>query len=56
MLARRLNGKYLAPICAHLDKRVEEIKEGQYEQLLQELMNESPEELRRLYNTRDIEK
>ena len=56
MLARRLNGKYLAPICEHLDKRVEEIKEGRYEALLQELMAQSPEELRRLYNTRDIEK
>lgn len=56
MLARRLNGKYLAPHCDHLDERVREIEEGKYVSLIAELMNKSDAEIREMYNSREIEK
>ena len=55
MLARRLNGKYLAPHCNHLDKRVEEIHEGVFEKLIEDLMGKPLSEIQELYNNRDIE-
>jgi len=55
-LARRLYGKYIAPPCEHLEKRVEEIKNGDFEALLTSVMNKPIEELKELYNHRDIEK
>ena len=54
--ARRLNGKYLAPRCAHLDERVEEIREGKFETLLEDLMGKPLAEMQELYNHREIEK
>ena len=56
MLARRLNGKYLAPHCAHLDERIEEIREGKFESLLEDLMGKPLSEMQELYNHREIEK
>ena len=56
MLARRLNGKYLAPRCTHLDERVEEIREGKFETLLEDLMGKPLAEMQELYNHREIEK
>ena len=56
MLARRLNGKYLAPHCDHLDARIQEINEGKYEALLEALMDKPLAEMQELYNHRDIEK
>ena len=56
MLARRLNGKYLAPKCEHLENRVREIKDGSFEELLQNLMQKPIEEMKELYNNREIEK
>ena len=56
MLARRLNGKYLAPHCDHIDERVREIEEGKYKELIEELMNKPLDEIKELYNTREIEK
>ena len=55
MLARRLNGKYLAPHCEHLDARVVEIREGKFEALLENLMGKPLEEMKELYNHREIE-
>ena len=55
MLARRLNGKYLASHCEHLDVRVEEIREGKYEALIESLMEKPLAEIKELYNHRDIE-
>ena len=43
-LARRLNGKYIAPKSEHVKNRVAEIKEGKFE------------EMQELYNNREIEK
>jgi hypothetical protein len=56
MLARRLNGKYLAPGCGHLEDRVKEINEGTFQELLENLMQKPIEELKELYNNREIEK
>lgn len=55
MLARRLNGKYLAPHCEHLDARVAEIREGKFEALLENLMEKPLAEIKELYNHREIE-
>ena len=55
LLARRLNGRYLAPESAHLTERVQEIRDGKFEDLLSALMQKPVEELKELYNNRDIE-
>ncbi len=55
-LARRLYGKYLAPKSEHLEKRVAEINNGEYEKLLEDVMNKPVDELKELYNHREIEK
>ena len=56
VLARRLYGKYIAPKCEHLEKRVNEINNGECKELLEAVMNKPVEELRELYNHREIEK
>ncbi len=56
MLARRLNGKYLAPKTAHLENRVKEIKDGTFTELIEALMDKPIEEMQELYNNREIEK
>ena len=55
VLARRLTGKYIAPESKHLTKRVEEINKGEYEELIEQVMQKPIEELKELYNHRDIE-
>ncbi len=55
MLARRLNGKYLMPKSAHLEQRVEEIRSGKLEEMLETLMNQPLSQLKELYDHRDIE-
>ena len=56
MLARRINGKYLAPKCDHLENRVQEINDGTFKDRLEALMQKPIEEMKELYNTREIEK
>lgn len=56
LLARRINGKYLAPESKHLTERVQEIKDGTFEELLEKLMNKPIDEMKELYNNREIEK
>ena len=56
MLARRLNGKYIEPQSEHLAKRVAEIHNGDFKALLDELMRKPLDEIKELYNHRDIEK
>ena len=56
MLARRLNGKYIAPESLHLTKRVQEIEDGLCTEAIEAIMAKPVEELRELYNHRDIEK
>ncbi len=55
-LARRLYGKYLAPKSEHLNKRVDEIEKGEHVSLLEDIMGKSIEEMKELYNHREIEK
>ena len=56
ILARRLYSRHIAPAAKHLQKRVEEIETGQFEEELQELMKASREDLRERYGSRDVEK
>ena len=59
MLARRLNGKYIAPECRHLSDRVNEINEGIFDEKIAELMSKAVtnvDELKEMYNNREIEK
>ena len=56
LLARRLNGKYLATKSAHLEDRVQEIKDGTFQELLEALMQKPISEMKELYNNREIEK
>lgn len=55
-LARRLTGKYLAPKSEHLANRVKEVNEGKFDAMLEALMGKPLDELKELYNTREIEK
>lgn len=56
LLARRLTGKYLAPESKHLTKRVEEINNGMFDMAMIDITNKSLDEMKNLYNTREIEK
>jgi len=56
MLARRLNGKFIAPETQHLKDRVTEIAEGKFKEDMAALLGRSQEDLMELYNTRVIEK
>lgn len=56
LLARRINGKYLAPKTQHLEDRVNEIAQGKFESLIQDIMNKPLAEIKELYNNREIEK
>lgn len=56
VLARRLYGKYIAPKCEHLEKRVEEINNGDWVKIIEDIMNKPISELKELYNNREIEK
>lgn len=55
-LARRLYGKYIAPKSEHLEKRVAEINAGDFNKLMEDIMGKPIEELKELYNHREIEK
>ena len=59
MLARRLNGKYIAPDCGPLTDRVNEINEGIFDEKIAELMTKAVDnldEIKDMYNHREIEK
>jgi succinate dehydrogenase/fumarate reductase-like Fe-S protein len=55
LLARRLTGKYIEPESGHLGNRVNEILAGNYEKLIDDFMGKSLDELKELYNKREIE-
>lgn len=55
ILGRRLYGKYMMPKARHLSKRIEEIEQGRFEKDIEQLMKMSRDELKRLYDSRDIE-
>lgn len=56
LLARRLNGKYIAPEAKHLTNRVAEIDDGKFDELIAEIMTKPVDEVKDLYNNREIEK
>ncbi len=56
LLARRINGKYIAPESEHLVDRVREIEDGECRAELEAIMAKPVSELKELYNARDIEK
>jgi succinate dehydrogenase/fumarate reductase-like Fe-S protein len=56
MLARRLNGKYLTPEAEHLNNRVAEINDGKFDEAMKDMMTKPIDEIKELYNTREIEK
>ena len=56
LLARRLYGKYIAPESKHLIKRVEEINSGKYDKEIEEFAAKPLDELKNLYDNREIEK
>ena len=55
LLARRLTGKYVRPESGHLKDRVDEILGGKYDKLIEDFMGKPLEELKELYNNREIE-
>ncbi len=55
LLGRRLYGKYLSKKGPYLEKRVEEVKEGRFDEGKQELMRADREAICRRYEERDIE-
>ena len=55
LLARRLNGKYIAPEAKHLTERVNEIGDGAFDELIEGIMQKPLAEIKELYNHRDIE-
>ena len=55
ILSRRLYGKYLALPAKHLENRLKEMEDGSVEEMVVQMMNKQDEELRALYDARDIE-
>jgi succinate dehydrogenase/fumarate reductase-like Fe-S protein len=55
ILARRLYGRNLAPRAVHLAQRVAEIEAGTFDEEMSQMKALPETELRRTYNTRDIE-
>jgi len=55
LLARRLTGKYLRAESGHLKDRVDEILAGMCDSSIDEFMQKPVEELKDLYNKREIE-
>ena len=56
LLARRLNGKYIAPEAKHLTERVKAIEEGEFNAFIEDIMQKPIDEIKELYNNREIEK
>jgi succinate dehydrogenase/fumarate reductase-like Fe-S protein len=55
ILARRLYAVHLAPKSKHLQERLQQIKNGEFEEDLEKLTQLSTAELTKLYNAREIE-
>ena len=55
ILARRIYGRHILPRAEHLKQRVEQIEEGRYDSMLQELMKADKDTLMKLYVEREAE-
>ena len=56
LLARRLTGKYIQPAAQHNTKRVASIANGEFDAEMDALISKNLDEIKQLYDTRDIEK
>ncbi|MBW1646078.1 MAG: 4Fe-4S dicluster domain-containing protein, partial [Deltaproteobacteria bacterium] len=54
-LCRRLYGRYVLPRAEHLQRRVEEVNAGKYDEMLQKLVAADEETLRQAYVEREME-
>ena len=55
VLGRRLYGKYIQPEAGHLAKRIEELEQGKFGKDIDDLVKMPLEDLKKLYDSRDIE-
>lgn len=55
LLGRRLYAKYMMPRAKHVADRLGELREGKFDKEMDELMKMPLEDLKKLYDTRDIE-
>jgi len=55
LLCRRLYGSRMSPISKHLEERIAEIENGKFDNEIEKLKNTDEDELRRIYEERDIE-
>ncbi len=55
ILCRRLYGRYIMPPAKHLGERLQELKAGKFDKEIEELMKMKSDELKKLYESRDIE-
>lgn len=55
LLCRRVYGRHMAPRSKHLDDRIDEIDKGTFDAEVAKLKKMGQDELRRRYETRDIE-
>jgi heterodisulfide reductase subunit C len=55
MLARRLYGRYLAPVSEHVETRIADIAAGKFDAEIEELKKADKKTLRRKYARRDME-
>jgi succinate dehydrogenase/fumarate reductase-like Fe-S protein len=55
ILGRRLYAKYMMAEAEHLASRLEELEKGKYDKELENLMKMPKDELKKLYDARDIE-
>ncbi|MEW6555991.1 MAG: 4Fe-4S dicluster domain-containing protein [Elusimicrobiota bacterium] len=55
ILARRLFAKYLQPKAKHLSVRLKEMSDGKFDDEIKKIMQLNIEELKKMYNQREIE-
>jgi succinate dehydrogenase/fumarate reductase-like Fe-S protein len=55
ILGRRLYGKYVAPKAQHVADRIAELDKGKFDKEIDSLMRMKKEDLKKLYDSRDIE-
>ena len=55
ILCRRLYGKYLMAKAEHLKRRLQEVEDGKFDGEIKKLMNMKADDLKKLYESRDIE-
>ncbi len=55
ILCRRLYGAHIAPRAGHLQKRLEEIEKGKYDEPLKTLETTGTDDLKKLYSDREVE-